>query len=81
LGDLGRVASHYAEPISLLWRDAGAYLQTTALAATAYRLAFCPLGILGNEVVAALDLNHTLVRAVGSAIIGRPKRDQSYCGR
>ena len=44
---------------------------TFALAATAYRLAFCPLGILGGEVIEATGLNGHDIRPAGIAMIGR----------
>jgi hypothetical protein len=70
LGDAGRVAAAYDNAETLFWRDAGALLQTLFLASTAFRLAFCPLGILGHEVVRALGLERTLT-AAGVALIGR----------
>jgi Nitroreductase family len=70
VGDVARVAAVYERPLSLLWRDGGALLQTLALVATAYRLAFCPLGILGTPVLQALGLPEW-VSGVGVAIIGR----------
>ena len=70
VGDMNRVATLYERPESLLWRDGGVLLQTLALVATAYRLAFCPLGVLGNAVVDALTLPEQ-VAAVGVALIGR----------
>lgn len=70
VGDVARVASVYEQPLSLLWRDAGVLLQTLALVTTAYRLAFCPLGILGTPVVEALRLPARAV-GVGAALIGR----------
>ena len=71
VGDVTRVAAVYSRPESLLWRDSGALMQTLALVATAYRLAFCPLGILGGPVVHALGLA-ARVSALGVALIGRP---------
>jgi hypothetical protein len=71
LADAARVAAAYDNPQSLLWRDAGALLQTLFLAATAFRLAFCPLGILGHEVVQALGLKKRIT-AAGVAMIGHP---------
>jgi len=71
LGDVARVAAIYENCDTLFWRDAGALLQTLFLAATACRLAFCPLGILGHEVVRALGLVQRLTPA-GVALIGRP---------
>lgn len=46
--------SAYADSETLVWRDAGAMLQTLALVAELFGLGFCPLGILGSEVVSAL---------------------------
>jgi hypothetical protein len=75
LGSLPIVATAYEQPISLLWRDAGALQQTFALTAAVYRLAFCPLGILGNEIVEAAGINKQTIQAVGVAMIGRPQED------
>lgn len=77
LGDLATVRAAYENPISLLWRDAGALLQTLALTATAYRLAFCPLGILGGEIVQALELNEDHIQPVGIGVIGRHRDETS----
>lgn len=70
VGDLARVDAVYDNPASLLWRDAGALLQTLGLVSAVYRLAFCPVGILGGTVVRALELPPRAV-ALGVAIIGR----------
>ena len=70
VGEMNRVAAVYKRPESLLWRDAGVLLQTLALVATAYRLAFCPLGILGAPVVQAIGLSEQ-ISGVGVALIGR----------
>lgn len=70
LADAARVEAAYENPNSLLWRDAGALLQTLFLTSTAFRLAFCPLGILGHEIIRALALPIE-VRALGAAIVGR----------
>jgi len=75
VGDLGRVGAVYENPVSLLWRDAGALLQTLALCAVAYRLAFCPLGALGSEILEAVDLGQQKSVAAGIAMIGRPVDD------
>ena len=74
VGNMNRVAALYERPESLLWRDAGVLLQTLALVATAYRLAFCPVGILGTPVLRALGLSESLL-GVGVALIGRPPGD------
>jgi len=71
LGSETTVNAAYERPTSLLWRDAGVLLQTFALAATAYRLAFCPLGILGSEIIEAAGLSEQGIQSTGAAIIGR----------
>ncbi len=65
------VEAKYEQHLSLLWRDAGAALQTLAFVSTAYRLAFCPLGILGYELLAAVGMDAQTTVAVGAALIGR----------
>jgi len=72
IADLPRIQALYQNPSSLIWRDAGALLQTVGLAAVAYRLGFCPLGMLGTEIVEALALPRERAQPVGSALIGRP---------
>lgn len=71
IGHMSRVAAVYETADSLLWRDAGALTQTLFLTATAFRLAFCPLGILGHEVARALGLPVDAL-ATGVALMGRP---------
>ncbi|WP_123863478.1 hypothetical protein [Burkholderia plantarii] len=71
VADMARPASAYAHCETLVWRDAGAMLQTLALVATLFGLSFCPLGLLGSEVVSALPLSEQLL-AVGAAAIGLP---------
>lgn len=70
-GNLSHVAAVYDSPISLLWRDAGVLLQTLSLVATALRLGFCPLGILGADVVRALFPREPEIVAVGVGLVGR----------
>ena len=70
-GDVNRVAALYERPESLMWRDAGALLQTVALSAAAYGLAFCPLGTLGTSVLRAIEKEEQL-SATGVGLIGRP---------
>lgn len=76
IGDARRMEALYEHPSSLLWRDAGALLQTLAMVSTAYRLAFCPLGTLGGDVVDALGLDRQTARPLGCAAIGRRLFDQ-----
>lgn len=70
-GDLLRVAGAYEQPDSLLWRDAGAVIQTLHLTATAYGQVFCPLGVLGGQALEALRQDRRFT-AVGVAVIGAP---------
>jgi hypothetical protein len=69
IADMGKSTAAYENSESLVLRDAGAMLQTIALASEWFGLGFCPLGILGNEVVAALPSSEQLL-AVGAAAIG-----------
>ncbi|MFM0543029.1 nitroreductase family protein [Paraburkholderia graminis] len=70
IADMARPMAAYQYSESLVWRDAGALLQTLALATESYGLGFCPLGILGSEVVAGLPGADQLL-AVGAAAIGQ----------
>lgn len=71
VGDVTRVSAHYSNPISLLWRDAGAALQACSMASFAYGYAFCPLGALGEDVLSAIACVPPGRAALGMAIIGR----------
>jgi nitroreductase len=70
IADMARPMAAYEYSESLVWRDAGALLQTLALAAESYGLGFCPLGILGSDVVDGLPGADQLL-AVGAAAIGQ----------
>lgn len=72
LADFAPVEAHYVESETLIWRDAGALMQTLHLCATAYRLAFCPAGIRGHELAEALFGATSRVWSVGVAVVGRP---------
>ena len=74
VGDVARIRALYERPLSLLWRDAGALLQTLALVASSYSLAFCPLGILGTAVLDAIGRAGRF-SALGAALIGWPRGD------
>jgi hypothetical protein len=75
LADFALVEAHYVEPEMLIWRDAGALMQTLHLCATAYRLAFCPAGIRGHELAEALFGATFRVWSVGVAVVGRPAEE------
>ena len=70
-GDMRRVAEKYRPAESLLWRDAGAALQTCAMAAFAYGLAFCPLGDTGRAILDQLDPPHGEFVALGLGVFGQ----------
>jgi hypothetical protein len=71
VAEVQRTGSVYENPDSLIWRDAGALMQTLAFTFCAYGLAFCQLGILGNEIPSALNLSTRLI-GVGVAVAGHP---------
>jgi hypothetical protein len=71
LADRDLTTQSYENADSLIWRDAGAALQTLALISEAQGLAFCPLGILGQEGAGALLGRGDRFRAVGIAALGR----------
>lgn len=72
--DLSRL---YSDHQSLLWRDAGAVIQTMALVTEARGLAFCPLGILGQHLIDALLPDGSGFVAVGVVAIGSVRIDQN----
>jgi hypothetical protein len=74
IADELRIDALYERPVSLLWRDAGALLQTIAIVSAAYRLAFCPLGTLGGLIVDAVGLDRETALPVGCAAIGHLQR-------
>jgi len=76
MADTRTTSSVYSNPASLLWRDAGAVLQTLALVSETFDLGFCPLGILGQELTDALLPKDHQFLAVGVAVIGRPTAEQ-----
>lgn len=65
------VAQAYDRPVSLLWRDAGAVLQTFSLLAAANNYSFIPLGATGAAILNALIAPHLDYLAVGTALIGK----------
>jgi Nitroreductase family len=70
VADVARPHAAYSNAESLIWRDVGALLQTLGLVCEAYRLAFCPLGLLGRELVETLGGQGRLM-AAGTAMIGK----------
>lgn len=71
VADMARPRSGYANCESLVLRDAGALLQTIGLVSELFGLGYCPMGILGTEVVDALPCSQQLM-PLGAAAIGWP---------
>lgn len=74
LANIGKTAAIYKNHTSLIWRDAGALLQTLHLCATAFNLGFSPMGILGTDIAESLFSRSKSISAVGVACIGKNKR-------
>lgn len=70
-GNLRRLSHFYSEPKSLLWRDSGAAAQACSVAAHAYGFRYCPLGINGHDILAAIGPPHDQFLAVGTSIFGQ----------
>jgi len=67
---VNRTASKYDHPESLVWRDAGALIQTIQLTCTAMNLGSCPIGTLAEPFLSQL-LNDGSVVSAGGIIVGR----------
>jgi hypothetical protein len=65
----GRYCLKYENFESLIWRDAGAMIGATAIAAHALNLTYCPLGLTGESAVALMQSQGKLL-GVGAAAIG-----------
>jgi len=75
LADPAVTDSCYFDPQNLMWRDAGALMQTLHFCATAYRLAFCPAGITGAEIAASIFGSGSRLIGAGVAVVGRQVED------
>ncbi|MGO7339981.1 hypothetical protein ACCT08_07355 [Rhizobium johnstonii] len=71
IADCRNVRRLYSNHESLVWRDAGAVIQMMALLAEAYEIAFCPLGVLGGEIIDALLPETSDIIPVGVVVLGR----------
>lgn len=80
VADITVTGAVYERPESLIWRDAGALLQTIAIASTAFQLLFCPLGLLGSEIAAMFADPRQLVSA-GAAVVGQAGCSQAITGK
>ncbi|MGJ7512800.1 nitroreductase family protein [Pseudomonas baetica] len=71
IAEPGKSAAKYHHAASLVWRDAGVLLGTMSIAAEAFGLHFCPLGITGEPWAGELCPSGRL-SGVGIAMIGGP---------
>lgn len=69
LAEPEKTGAKYANPCSLIWRDAGVLLGQMALVAEGLEINFCPLGITGQDHMSALDRQQRLT-GVSFAILG-----------
>ncbi|OEZ49280.1 hypothetical protein JAB1_24700 [Janthinobacterium sp. MP5059B] len=69
VGEPGKTAAKYANPCSLIWRDAGNLQGFIALAAEVLSLGYCQLGITGEQWARKLDEHGHLV-GVGVGLLG-----------
>lgn len=66
----GKTSSKYANPESLVWRDAGVVLGYMSMVAEVLGLSFCPLGITASAEFAELFGTTTLLFGAGLAVLG-----------
>lgn len=71
IADAAKVAAAYEGAESLLFREAGCLLAFTCLFAEQLELAACPLGFLGQDVVAPLGFDPTKFIALGGVVLTR----------
>lgn len=71
IADCRNVRRLYTNHESLVWRDAGAIIQMMALMAEAHEMAFCPLGVLGSEIIEALLPETQDMIPVGVVALGK----------
>ena len=69
--EMNRTASAYENSKSLVWRDAGCLLATLQIVCSWLSIASCPLGVLGEPLLAACGASGQLV-ATGLLVVGEP---------
>ena len=65
-----RTEAKYGNPISLIWRDAGALTQSIQLTCTALSINSCPVGSLGEPFISEIFGQSGNVYSAGIMIIG-----------
>lgn len=69
IAHVNRTSAKYDNPVSLVWRDAGALLQILQMTATAMGLGSCPFGTLADPFIDKLFTDATII-SCGGIIIG-----------
>lgn len=70
LAHIDRSGAKYENPISLIWRDAGAVINCIQLSCTALNLNSCAIGSLGEPYMSQLFLNTENIVSAGGIIVG-----------
>jgi len=65
-----RTGAKYEEPESLIWRDAGALINSIQLTCTALNISCCPIGSLGEPYISDLFNRQSGVFGAGGVLIG-----------
>ena len=71
LAHLHRTERHYENPLSLVWRDAGALLNVLQLSATALEYNSCPVGTLAEPFIQCLFKESGPIISAGGIIVGK----------
>jgi SagB-type dehydrogenase family enzyme len=65
-----RTEAKYDNPLSLVWRDAGALIHSVQIACTGCSISSCPVGSLGEPFISQLFGVNTNIFGVGGIMIG-----------
>ncbi len=70
LADVERTESKYKNPVSLIWRDAGALIMTIQLVATALEMNSCAIGTLGEPYISDIFQKYGNYFSAGGILLG-----------
>lgn len=70
VADAERTASKYENPVSLIWRDAGALIMTIQLVATDLKLQSCVIGTLGEPYISDIFQKYGTYFSAGGILLG-----------
>lgn len=65
-----RTAAKYDHSLSLIWRDAGAFIHCVQLACTGRNINSCPVGSLGEPFISSMFPDNENVFSAGGIVIG-----------